>query len=96
MKPPKSRSASCGCMPMQMREVAFDAAKLEHLFDHQSGLIGISATSSDMRRRHEASSENPDARLAIEMFCYSGPQTDRGHDCPARRRRSHRLYRRDR
>jgi acetate kinase len=24
-----------------------------------------------MRRLHEAASSNPDARLAIEMFCYS-------------------------
>jgi len=37
-----------------MRELMFDAAKLEHMIDHRSGLMGISATSSDMRRLHEA------------------------------------------
>jgi acetate kinase len=54
-----------------MRELMFDAAKLEHMIDHRSELIGISATSSNMRRLHEASSDNPDAGLAIDMFCYS-------------------------
>ncbi|SDM87832.1 acetate/propionate family kinase [Afipia sp. GAS231] len=60
-----------GVLVYLMRELAFDAVKLEHMIDHRSGLMGISATSSDMRRLHDASSENPDARLAIDMFCYS-------------------------
>ncbi len=41
------------------------------MIDHRSGLMGISAISSDMRRLHDAASENPNARLAIDMFCYS-------------------------
>ena len=60
-----------GILVYLMRELTFDAAKLEHMIDHRSGLMGISATSSDMRRLHEASSDNHDARLAIDMFCYS-------------------------
>ena len=44
---------------------------LEELVDHRSGLLGISGVGSDMRRLHEAASSNADARLAIEMFCYS-------------------------
>ncbi len=60
-----------GILVYLMRELTFDAAKLEHMIDHRSGLMGISATSSDMRRLHEASSENPNTRLAIDMFCYS-------------------------
>ena len=54
-----------------MREQKFDAAKLEDLIDHRSGLTGISGVGSDMRRLHDAASSNPDARLAIDMFCYS-------------------------
>jgi acetate kinase len=54
-----------------MRERKFDAARLEELVDHHSGLLGISGVASDMRRLHEAASSNADARLAIEMFCYS-------------------------
>ena len=54
-----------------MRERKFDPALLEDLIDHRSGLTGISGVGSDMRRLHDAASSNPDARLAIEMFCYS-------------------------
>jgi acetate kinase len=44
---------------------------LEQLVDHRSGLRGISGVGSDMRDLHEAAASNADARLAIEMFCYS-------------------------
>jgi acetate kinase len=54
-----------------MREKKFDAASLEELVDHRSGLLGISGVGSDMRRLHEAAASNADARLAIQMFCYS-------------------------
>ena len=60
-----------GILVYLMRELKLDAARLEHMINHRSGLIGISATGSDMRRLHEASSENPNARLAVDMFCYS-------------------------
>ena len=54
-----------------MREKKCDAAMLEELVDHRSGLLGISGIGSDMRQLHEAASSNTDARLAIAMFCYS-------------------------
>jgi acetate kinase len=60
-----------GVLVYLMREKEFDAAMLEQLVDHRSGLIGISGVGSDMRRLHEAATSNPDARLAIQMFCYS-------------------------
>ena len=60
-----------GVLVYLMREKQFDAAKLEVLVDHRSGLLGISGLSGDMRRLHEAAASNADARLAIEMFCYS-------------------------
>ena len=44
---------------------------LEDLIDHRSGLLGISSVDSDMRLLRDAASSNVDARLAIEMFCYS-------------------------
>jgi acetate kinase len=44
---------------------------LEELVDRRSGLLGISGVGSDMRRLREAASSNEDARLAIQMFCYS-------------------------
>jgi acetate kinase len=60
-----------GVLVYLMREKKFDAAMLEELVDHRSGLLGISGVGSDMRQLHEAASSNADARLAITMFCYS-------------------------
>jgi acetate kinase len=60
-----------GVLIYLMREKKFDAAMLEELVDHRSGLLGISGISSDMRRLHEAASTNADARPAVAMFCYS-------------------------
>jgi acetate kinase len=60
-----------GVLVYLMREKKFNTAMLEDLIDHRSGLLGISGVGSDMRRLREAASTNPDARLAIEMFCYS-------------------------
>lgn len=60
-----------GVLMYLMREKKFDAARLEALIDQHSGLLGISGLSGDMRRLHEAAATNPDARLAIEMFCVS-------------------------
>jgi acetate kinase len=60
-----------GVLVYLMREKQFDAAGIEQLIDHHSGLAGISGLSGDMRRLHEAAPSDTDARLAIEMFCYS-------------------------
>jgi acetate kinase len=60
-----------GVLVYLMREKKFDAARLEQLVDRGSGLLGISGIGSDMRRLHEAASANADARLAVQMFCYS-------------------------
>jgi acetate kinase len=60
-----------GVLVYLMREKKRDAAMLEDLIDRRSGLLGISGVGGDMRRLHEAASSNTDARLAIQMFCYS-------------------------
>jgi acetate kinase len=54
-----------------MREKNYDAAKLEKLVDKESGLLGVSETSSDMKTLLEQSDGDPRARQAVEMFCYS-------------------------
>ncbi len=59
-----------GVLIYLMRERQVDAAMLEDMVDRQSGLLGISGLSSDMRRLHEAAPSNADAALAIDMFCY--------------------------
>jgi acetate kinase len=60
-----------GVLIYLMRQKKFDADKVEELVDRRSGLLGISGVGSDMRHLHEAAASNVDARLAIEMFCYS-------------------------
>ena len=60
-----------GVLVYLVREKNFDAERLEASVDHHSGLLGISGIDSDKRRLHEASRSNADARLAIQMFCYS-------------------------
>jgi acetate kinase len=46
-------------------------AAMETLINHESGLLGVSGLSSDMRILHKAAQLNPDAKLAIDLFCYS-------------------------
>jgi len=60
-----------GVLIYLMREKKLDAAAIETLVDHESGLLGISGADSDMRRLHTAAATHADARLAIAMFCYS-------------------------
>ena len=60
-----------GVLVYLLREKKFDAAMLESLVDHHSGLLGVSEVSGDMRKLHEAAATHPDARLAIDMFCTS-------------------------
>lgn len=60
-----------GVLVYLMRENKLDAAMLEDVVNRRSGLLGISGSSSDMRRLHEESATGKDARLAIDMFCYS-------------------------
>jgi acetate kinase len=60
-----------GVLLYLLRQEKLDAATLEELVDRHSGLVGISGVDSDMRRLHAAAASNPDAALAVEMFCYS-------------------------
>jgi acetate kinase len=60
-----------GVLVYLARERKLDAAMLEQLVDHRSGLLGISGVGSDMRVLQEAAASNVNARLAIDMFCYS-------------------------
>ena len=61
-----------GVLVYLAREQGFDAATLEDLIDHRSGLVGISGLDGDMRKLHAAAAaSNADAALAIRMFCYA-------------------------
>jgi acetate kinase len=60
-----------GVLIFLLRRHGYDPAQLEEVVDRRSGLLGISGESSDMRKLHAAARDNPDAALAIEIFCYS-------------------------
>ena len=51
-----------------MDERGMNARAVEKLLYHQSGLLGVSGVSSDMRALLESS--EPDARLAVDLFVY--------------------------
>ncbi len=54
-----------------LRAKGFDAATLEDSLNRRSGLLGISGVASDLRQLRHTEERNPDATLAIDMFCYA-------------------------
>jgi acetate kinase len=59
-----------GALLYLLRMLGGNAAKLEALLDKESGLLGVSGLSGDMRQLHQAA-DNPRAQCAIEIFCRS-------------------------
>ncbi|MBA4501384.1 acetate/propionate family kinase [Marinobacterium marinum] len=57
-----------GVLLYLMREEGMDVDALEHLLYKESGWLGISGISSDMKTLHQA--DAPAAEEAIELFCY--------------------------
>ena len=57
-----------GVLLYLMQERGMDAAALEDLLYHRSGLLGVSGVSSDMRAL--TASDDPHAREAVSLFCY--------------------------
>jgi acetate kinase len=48
----------------------YDAAAIERLVDHESGLLGVSGVTSDMKALLETRGTQPHAAEAVELFCY--------------------------
>jgi acetate kinase len=48
----------------------YDSARLSNMVNHQSGLLGVSELSADMKKLLDARESNPHAAQAIAMFCY--------------------------
>jgi acetate kinase len=55
---------------LYLLRLGWTAEKLEELVDHRSGLLGVSALSSDMKTLLERRDSDPQAAEAVEMFCY--------------------------
>ena len=62
--------------------LGWDIYKIDKMLNSQSGLLGLSDLSNDMRTLIEASEQgNEDATLAIEVFCYRLAKSLAGLSC---------------
>jgi acetate kinase len=59
-----------GVLLYLMSRKNFDASRLQHVIDMESGLLGVSGLSGDMRVLLERRSTSPTASQAVEMFSY--------------------------
>jgi acetate kinase len=59
-----------GLMSYLARTESMTAAQFQTMVNHESGLIGISETSADIRDLLQAESADARAREAIDVFCY--------------------------
>jgi len=59
-----------GILIYLLRHKGLDVEKLDHALNFESGLLGISGFSSDMRQVLAASRDNPGPRLAIDVFVH--------------------------
>ncbi len=64
----RSGALDPGVVLFLMDERGMDARGIERLIYHQSGLLGVSGVSSDMRTL--LASADPRARIAIDLYCY--------------------------
>ena len=71
----RSGTVDPGILIYVLRHKGLDVEKLDHALNSESGLLGISGFSSDMRELLAASRENQDARLAIEVYVHRLRQT---------------------
>ena len=60
-----------GILLYLLRQKNYSLQELDHLINHQSGLLGVSGLSSDVRVLHETADINDDAKMAIDLFCSS-------------------------
>jgi acetate kinase len=59
-----------GLIVYLINQQGYDGQRLERLVYHQSGLLGVSGISSDVKTLLEKRTVEPNAALALEMFCY--------------------------
>jgi acetate kinase len=56
--------------PYLERTAGVTSAQFLHMINHESGLLGVSETSADMRELLAAEVEDPRAAEAVALFCY--------------------------
>ena len=71
----RSGSVDPGILLHALRHKGMNAQELDNALNKESGLLGVSGFSSDMRQIEAASKENPQARLALEVYIHRLRQT---------------------
>jgi acetate kinase len=66
----RSGSVDPGVIFYMLREMKLDLAQAERVLYKDSGLLGVSGISNDMRELRAIADTNPRARLAIDLFIY--------------------------
>ncbi len=59
-----------GVLTYLQQEIGMRADDITKMVTHEAGLLGVSELSGDMHTLLQAESDNPKARLAIDLFCY--------------------------
>jgi acetate kinase len=59
-----------GVIVYLLKDKGMDASGLNRMVNKQSGLLGVSGISSDMKVLLDAEAKNPHAAEAVELFCY--------------------------
>jgi acetate kinase len=59
-----------GLVSYMARAEGMTAARFEHMVNHQSGLLGVSATSPDVRDLLARERKDVRAKEAVDLFCY--------------------------
>ena len=56
-------------------DIGYSQSDLDRMLNHESGLLGVSGTTADMRTLLARRGSDPRASLAVEMFCYQARKT---------------------
>jgi acetate kinase len=64
-----------GILIYLLRQKGLDADQLDHALNYESGLLGVSGVSSDMRQVLAAMPQQADARLAVDVYVHRIRQT---------------------
>ena len=71
----RSGTIDPGVLIYLLRQKGLNAEELDNALNHESGLLGVSGISSDLRQILSELPHNPDARLAVDLYVYRLVQT---------------------
>ena len=71
----RSGTIDPGILVYLLRQKDLDADQLDHALNYESGLLGVSGVSSDMRQVLAAAPHHAEARLAIDVYVHRIRQT---------------------